>query len=90
MENTISKIKTRSEDSVDEKQMLRNIVELYAATGCEEEGEIKVKRIQDHKTTFVEQSNDGGRSVYMNEYRVGGKTYWAGYSSRSQTVYISL
>ena len=70
--------------------MLKNIVEQYAATGCEEQGEIKIKRVQDRKTTYVEESVDGGRSVYMNEYKVNGKIYWAAYSSRSHTVYVSL
>ena len=75
---------------MDEKQMLREMVDLYARTGIEQKGEITVKRVQDQKTTYVEQSGEGGRSVMMNEYKVDGKTYWAGYSSRSQTVYISL
>jgi hypothetical protein len=75
---------------MDEKQLLREMVDLYARTGSEQHGEIKIQRVQDRKTTFVEQSGDGGRSVMMNEYKVDGKTYWAGYSSRSQTVYISL
>jgi hypothetical protein len=75
---------------MDEKQMLKNIVEQYVMTGREEEGDIKIQRVPDRKTTHVEQSVDGGRSVYMNEYKVNGKSYWAGYSSRSQTVYVSL
>lgn len=77
---------------MDEKQMLRDIVEQYAADGLDMDvdGDIKVKRIPDHKTTFVEQNDDGGRSVYMNEYMVGEKKYWVGYSSRSKTVYLSL
>jgi hypothetical protein len=75
---------------MDEKQLLREMVDHYARTGSEQKGEIKLKRVQDRKTTYVEQSSEGGRSVIMNEYKVDGKTYWAGYSSRSQTVYISL
>ena len=75
---------------MDEKQMLRDIVEQYAMTGCEQQGEIKVRRVQDRKTTYVEPTNDGGRSVYLNEYKVNGKIYWAGYSPRSHTVYVSL
>lgn len=75
---------------MDEKQMLKNIVEQYALTGCVEDGEVKVQRVQDRKTTYVEQSVDGGRSVYMNEFKFNGKIYWAGYSSRSNTVYVSL
>lgn len=76
---------------MDEKQLLREMVDLYARTGSEQQvGEIKVKRVQDRKTTYVEPNGESGRSIMMNEYRVDGKIYWAGYSSRSQTVYISL
>lgn len=75
---------------MDEKQLVREMVDHYARTGSEQDGNIKVKRVQDRKTTYVEPNVDGGRSVIMNEYKVDGKTYWAGYSSRSQTVYISL
>jgi hypothetical protein len=75
---------------MDEKQMILKMVEQYAMTGREEEGGIKVQRVQDQKTTYVEPGVDGGRSVYLNEYKVNGKSYWAGYSSRSNTVYVSL
>lgn len=75
---------------MDEKEMLRKMVVQYARTGCEQDGEIKIKRVQDRKTTYVEPNVEGGRSIIMNEYKVDGKTYWAGYSSRSQTVYVSL
>ncbi len=75
---------------MDEKAMLRKMVDDYARTGCMLNGEIKVIRVQDRKTTYVEPNGEGGRSIYMNEYKVDGKTYWAGYSSRSQTVYVSV
>ncbi len=75
---------------MDEKEMLRKVVDLYARTGSSEQDGIKVIRVQDRKTTYVEPNNEGGRSIVMNEYKVDGKTLWAGYSSRSQTVYISL
>lgn len=75
---------------MDEKQLLRRIVDHYAQTGSEQHGEIKVKRVQDWKTTYVEPNSDSGRSIFMNEYKVDGKIYWAGFSSQSQTVYISL
>jgi len=52
-------------------------------------GGIKVTRIQDRKTMFVETIDDVGRTVMMNEFKVEGATYWAGFSSRSQTLYIS-
>jgi hypothetical protein len=74
-----------------ENEIIKNIVEQYTATGCEVFGDIKVQRVQDHKTTYVEPSADGqGSSVYMNEYKFNGKRYWAGYSSRNHTVYLSL
>jgi hypothetical protein len=38
---------------------------------------------------FVEQIDGIGRAVMMDKYQVDGATYWAGYSSRSETVYIS-
>jgi len=39
---------------------------------------------------FVEQIDDIGRAIMMDKYEVDGATYWAAYSSRSETVYISL
>jgi len=75
---------------MDEKQFLREMVDRYARTGSERDGEIKVRRVQDRKTTYVEPNGESGRSIIMNEYKVDGKIYWAGYSSFSQTVFISL
>jgi len=68
---------------------LLKIVELYSRKSEAGFGEITVTRIPDWKTMFVEQV-DGGRVVTMKEYKVDGNTYWAGYSTRSQTVFISL
>ncbi len=72
---------------MDEYQMLK-IVEQYVkgTTG----GEFKITRVPDMKTVFVEQIGDMGRSIIMNSYKVDGKTYWAGYSSRSSTIFISF
>ena len=75
---------------MEEKTMLLRVVEQFARTGVVSESEVTFTRIQDFKTTFVEQFGEGGRSVMMNEYKVDGKTYWAGYSSKSKTVYLSL
>jgi len=74
---------------VDSIQMLRIVEQYCRKRGPEYEG-IKVTRIADQKTTFVEQIGESGRSVLLNEYKVDGATYWAGYSSRSQTIYISV
>jgi hypothetical protein len=66
-----------------------SIVENYCRKLTPEDNDIKVTRVADHKTVFVEQIGDTGRSIMMSEYKVDGATYWAGYSSRSQTVFIS-
>lgn len=73
---------------MDGMQMLR-IVEQYGRKIASTYTDIKVTRIADHKTVFVEQSGESGRAVMLSEYKVDGATYWAGFSSRSQTVYIS-
>ena len=74
---------------MDGKQLL-GIVERYIRKTGTENGEIKVTRIADRKTVFVEQISESGRAVMLNEYKVDGITCWAGYSPRSQTVYISM
>jgi hypothetical protein len=66
------------------------IVENYSRKIDLEDKDIKITRVADKKSVFVEQVGDSGRAVMMSEYKVDGTTYCAGYSSRSQTVYISL
>jgi hypothetical protein len=68
---------------------LLKIVEQYSRKSEAGYGEIKVRRIPDRKTVYVEQVDDVGRAIMMDKYQVDGATYWAGYSSRSETVYIS-
>lgn len=68
---------------------LLKIVERYSRKSEAGQGDIKVRRIPDRKTVFVEQVDDVGRAIMMDKYQVDGATYWAGYSSRSETVYIS-
>ena len=65
------------------------IVEQYSRLGEMVDEEIKVTRVPDWKTVYVEQSDGMGRAIIMTEYKVNGKTFWAGYSPRSQTVYVS-
>lgn len=74
---------------MDNSQLMK-IVEQYGRKSDIGKSDIKIARIPDHKTMYVEQIGDSGRTVMMSEYKVDGTTYWAGYSSRSQTVYISL
>ena len=51
---------------------------------------MKVIRVADSKTMHVETIGEIGRSILFNEYKVDGKTYWAGYSSRSDTIFVSV
>ena len=69
---------------------LLKIVEQYSRKSEAEYGDITVTRVPDQKTVFVEQTDGMGRAILMDKYEVDGATYWAGYSSRSETVYISL
>jgi len=73
---------------MDQMRMLK-IVEQYSRQGEMVDEEIKVTRVPDWKTVYVEQSDGIGRAIIMTEYKVNGKTFWAGYSPRSQTVYVS-
>lgn len=70
-------------------EQLLKIVEQYSRKSDTGYGDIKVRRIPDRKTVYVEQVDDVGRAIMMDKYQVNGATYWAGYSSRSETVYIS-
>lgn len=74
---------------MDQKQM-QLIVEQYNQKSESDFGEITIKRVADRKTVFVEQIGEMGRSIIMTEHKADGKTYWAGYSSRTNTVYLSL
>jgi hypothetical protein len=69
---------------------IMKIVEQYSRKSEAGYGSIKVTRVPDHKTVYIEQIGDDGRSIVLTEYKVDGATYWAGFSSRSQTVFISL
>ena len=65
------------------------IVEQYSRQGGMVDEEIKVARVPDWKTVYVELTDGMGRAIIMSEYKVDGKTFWAGYSPRTQTVYVS-
>jgi meiotically up-regulated gene 157 (Mug157) protein len=69
---------------------LLKIVKQYSQKSEAGYGDITVTRVPDQKTVFVEQTDGVGRAIMMDKYQVDGATYWAGYSSRSETVYISL
>jgi hypothetical protein len=73
----------------DQKVIITRVVEHFASTGETSDSEVKVTRLPDNKTSYVEQGADGGRGVQLDEYRVNGRVIWAGYSSRSGIVYLS-
>jgi hypothetical protein len=68
---------------------LLKIVEQFSRNAGVIEGQIKVVRVPDSITMHVETIGEIGRSIMFNEYTIDGKTYWAGYSSRSDTVFVS-
>jgi len=69
---------------------LFKIVEKYSRQIDADFEGLAVIRIPDRKTVYIEQIDGMGRAIMMTEYKVNGFIYWAGYSSRSQTVFISL
>ena len=71
-------------------QQLQGIVEQYCRNDGVVDDGIKITRLANWKTVFVEQIGKSGRSIRMNEYKVDGAKCWAGYSPHSQIVYISL
>jgi hypothetical protein len=73
---------------MNEMQMIK-IVEQYSQKSDAIVEEITVTRVPDYKTVYIEQIGEIGRSIILNEYKVNGKTYRAGYSSRSNTVFVS-
>lgn len=73
---------------MNELQMIK-IVEQFSRKIEPVEGQVKITRVPDYKTVYVEQIGDIGRSIILSEYKVDGKTFWAGYSSRSETVFVS-
>ncbi len=65
------------------------ILEQFSQNAEVAEGQMKVTRVADFRTVHVETIDNIGRSILFQEYKVGGKSYWAGYSSRSDTVFVS-
>ncbi|MEW5868536.1 MAG: hypothetical protein AB1894_04620 [Chloroflexota bacterium] len=71
-------------------QQIQGIVEQYCRNDSVVDDGIKITRLANWKTVFVEQIGKSGQSISMNVYKVDGAKCWAGYSPHSQTVYISL
>lgn len=73
-----------------ERIILQRVLENFMNTGTAEDSEVAVVNLPPGKSTYVEQSGADGRSIMLDEYRIAGRIVWAGYSSRSGTVYLSL
>jgi hypothetical protein len=65
------------------------IVEQFSRKIDPVEGQVKVTQLPDFKTVYVETIDEIGRSIILREFKVDGKTYWAGYSQRTETVFVS-
>jgi hypothetical protein len=74
----------------EEKKIVLRVVEHYARTGNIDGGPDKATLLPENKTSTVEQIGDQSRSILLDEYRVDGKTIWAGYSVRSEIVFLSI
>lgn len=74
----------------EEKTIILRVVENYIRTGNLADEQVKVTSLPLGKTSYVEHTGDDGRSVMLDEYRIDGRVVWAGYSSRSGTVYLSI
>lgn len=53
------------------------------------DGQVKVIHVPDYKTVYIEQIGEIGRAVILSEFTVDGKICWAGYSQRSNTIFVS-
>ncbi|MFN8398670.1 MAG: hypothetical protein U0X74_01550 [Anaerolineales bacterium] len=70
----------------EEKTILQRVVENFARTGNASDEQVTVVSLPNGKSSTIENE----RSVMLKEYRVNEKLIWAGYSSRSNTVYLSV
>jgi hypothetical protein len=70
----------------EEKNILQRVVENFVLTGNASDEQVTVVHLPKGKSSTIE--ND--RSVMLKEYKFNEKLIWAGYSSRSNTVYLSL
>lgn len=74
----------------EEKKIILRVVERYIRTGVTEDEQVKVTCLPANKTSAMDQVNGEGRSMMLDEYKVDGKSVWAGYSTRSGIVFLSL
>jgi hypothetical protein len=65
------------------------LVEQFSRKSAIVEGQTKIIRVSDYITVYIETIGEIGHSVYLDTFKVDGNTYNAGYSSRSDTLFVS-
>jgi hypothetical protein len=73
-----------------EKQIIIRVLEHYIRTGSASDDQVNVSCLPVDTTCHVEQIGEDSRIVLLDEYRLDGKVIWASYSTRSETVFMSL
>ncbi|MEW6094845.1 MAG: hypothetical protein AB1531_12870 [Chloroflexota bacterium] len=73
----------------DEKLTILRVLENFARTGDVSDKLAKVIRLPNDKTSTLEQVSGEDRTVLLDEYRLEGKIFWAAYSERTRSVYLS-
>ena len=73
-----------------EKTILQRVVENFATLGIVTDAQVNVVCVPNGKTSTIEKIDNDGRTVMLDEYSFNQKLIRAGYSSRSNTVYLSL
>lgn len=74
----------------EEKTILLRVVENFASNGNTADEQVNVICVTNGKTSTIEKINGDDRTVMLDEYSINNKLIRAGYSSRSNTVYLSL
>lgn len=73
----------------DERSIIQRVIENFVRTGSTEDEQVKITRLAEGKSSAIEYVAGESRSVMLDEYKVDGVSVWAGYSSRSEMVFIS-
>jgi hypothetical protein len=72
-----------------EKQVILRVVERFVQSGATSDEEVSVVCLPANKTMYVETIGGDGRVISLDQYRLGERVLWAGFSTRSQTVFLS-
>jgi hypothetical protein len=74
----------------EERKILHRVMERYIRTNSADDEQVKVTCLPVDKTSYVEKIGADGRIIMLEEYRLDGRIIRASYSTRSNTVYLSL